>query len=146
VPTIAATISTPASPATKPASTLPERGKALKMKNMQIVSGVNYELIGVHDGALGLFISCGEMPRAFRERRTRREAGFVWGAERRSSRRAHGGARHLRRTRLLLGQGVHTGQRHHRHEGGEAERNGALEKGAGVHGVVLCGGWCGVDG
>lgn len=33
---------------------------ALKMKNVQMVSGVNYERIGVHDGALGLFVSYGE--------------------------------------------------------------------------------------
>jgi 2,4-dienoyl-CoA reductase (NADPH2) len=33
---------------------------ALKMKNVQMVSGVNYERIGVHDGALGLFVSYGD--------------------------------------------------------------------------------------
>lgn len=33
---------------------------ALKMKNVQMVSGVNYERIGAHDGALGLFVSHGE--------------------------------------------------------------------------------------
>jgi 2,4-dienoyl-CoA reductase (NADPH2) len=30
------------------------------MKNVQMVSGVNYERIGVHDGALGLFVSYGQ--------------------------------------------------------------------------------------
>jgi 2,4-dienoyl-CoA reductase (NADPH2) len=30
------------------------------MKNVQMVSGVNYERIGVHDGALGLFVSYGD--------------------------------------------------------------------------------------
>jgi 2,4-dienoyl-CoA reductase (NADPH2) len=33
---------------------------ALKMKSVQMVSGVNYERIGAHDGALGLFITHGE--------------------------------------------------------------------------------------
>ena len=33
---------------------------ALKMKNVQMVSGVNYERIGAHDGALGLFVTYGE--------------------------------------------------------------------------------------
>jgi 2,4-dienoyl-CoA reductase (NADPH2) len=33
---------------------------ALKMKNVQMVSGVNYERIGAHDGALGLFVTHGE--------------------------------------------------------------------------------------
>ncbi len=32
---------------------------ALKMKNVQMVSGVNYERIGQHDGALGLFVTHG---------------------------------------------------------------------------------------
>ncbi len=36
---------------------------ALKMKNVQMVSGVNYERIGRHDGALGLFITHGEQRR-----------------------------------------------------------------------------------
>jgi 2,4-dienoyl-CoA reductase (NADPH2) len=33
---------------------------ALKMKNVQMVSGVNYERIGTHDVALGLFVTYGE--------------------------------------------------------------------------------------
>lgn len=33
---------------------------ALKMKNVQMVSGVNYERIGTHDGALGLFVTYGD--------------------------------------------------------------------------------------
>ncbi len=33
---------------------------ALKMKNVQMVSGVHYERIGTHDGALGLFVTYGE--------------------------------------------------------------------------------------
>jgi 2,4-dienoyl-CoA reductase (NADPH2) len=36
---------------------------ALKMKGVQMVSGVNYERIGPHDGALGLFLSHGEQRR-----------------------------------------------------------------------------------
>jgi 2,4-dienoyl-CoA reductase (NADPH2) len=32
---------------------------ALKMKSVQMVTGVNYERIGPHDGALGLFITHG---------------------------------------------------------------------------------------
>ena len=33
---------------------------ALKMKNVQMVSDINYERIGAHDGALGLFVTHGE--------------------------------------------------------------------------------------
>ena len=33
---------------------------ALKMKNVQMVSGVNYERIGTHDRALGLFVTYGD--------------------------------------------------------------------------------------
>jgi 2,4-dienoyl-CoA reductase (NADPH2) len=33
---------------------------ALKMKRVEMIAGVNYERIGVHDGALGLFITYGE--------------------------------------------------------------------------------------
>jgi hypothetical protein len=180
---------------------------ALKMKRVQMVSGVNYERICVHDGALGLFITHGDkrsdgeviacdtivlcagqeplrevqapleaagvkvhlvggaheaaeldakraidqgtrLAASLWKRQTRREAG-LWVLARKGNRsglRACHGARHLRCARLLLGQGVHTGQRHHRHDGGEAERNGAVEGGAVVHGAVLGGGWCGVDG
>jgi len=33
---------------------------ALKMKGVEMVAGVNYERIGPHDGALGLFVTFGE--------------------------------------------------------------------------------------
>ena len=33
---------------------------ALKMKNVEMLAGVNYERIGPHEGALGLFVSFGE--------------------------------------------------------------------------------------
>jgi len=33
---------------------------ALKMKNVEMLAGVNYERIGAHDGALGLFVTFGQ--------------------------------------------------------------------------------------
>ncbi len=36
---------------------------ALKMKNVEMVAGVNYERIGPHDGALGVFVTFGEQHR-----------------------------------------------------------------------------------
>ena len=33
---------------------------ALKMKRVEMVAGVNYERIGLHEGALGLFVSFGK--------------------------------------------------------------------------------------
>jgi 2,4-dienoyl-CoA reductase (NADPH2) len=36
---------------------------ALKMKQVQMLSGVHYERIGAHEGALGLYVSHGEQRR-----------------------------------------------------------------------------------